>query len=149
MIGKKIGLFFVYYFLASLVDQIALTLTGNTYISFIVAALVICISAYSLRGNQIYKANYGQEIRDEYNISFRNKFNRIVKSKEFITEMIIGAVACLLFALIPALACGISGAFIWLAYNRLLIFIYAGLFVIADFVIWLLAYRKHFRIKKY
>lgn len=148
-IFKKIGFVVVYYLLASIVDQISMLYTGNIYVSFVISALCICATSVVLRNAQIIKRNYNQEQRDEYSKSFKSKFTHIVNALDFKVETTIGTVVCLIFIAIPRVASGACYAFLIIGNNRLYGLALIPLFVIANFMIWYVAYYKSFRKKKY
>ncbi len=148
-IFKKIGFVVVYYFLASLIDQILMLYTGNIYVSFVLTSLCICTSSVVLRNAQIIKQNYHQEQRDEYSKSFKTKFKHIVSSLDFKVETVIGVVVCLIFIAIPRLASGACYAFGLISVNRLYGVALIPLFIITNFIIWYVAYYKSFKKKKY
>ena len=105
-IFKKIGFVIIYYFLASIIDQIFMAFFGITFISFVLTAISICIMSCACRSAQITNMNYLQEWRDNYKSSFKNKFKQIVSSLDFKVEIIIGTIVILLFTLIPRVALG-------------------------------------------
>lgn len=148
-IFKKIGFVFVYYLLASLIDQIFIMFVGDAFISFVLTALSICIISMALRNAQIIKRNYLQEQRDEYSKSFKSKFTHIVSALDFKVECILGVIVCFIFIAIPRLAVGACYAFTIIEINRLYGLIFIPLFVIANFCIWYAAYHKSFKKKKY
>lgn len=149
MIFKKIGFVFVYYFLASLIDQIFLMLCGNIYVSFVLTVLCICLTSCELRNAQILGRNYIQEQRDEYSKNFSAKFKRIVCCLDFMVEVVLGIIVCLFFMLIPRVAMGACNAFYIISINRLFALVFIPLFVVIDFCIWYFAYYKSFKKKKY
>ncbi|MBQ3230720.1 MAG: hypothetical protein IJB49_06840 [Clostridia bacterium] len=148
VIAKKFGLMIVYYFLLSLIDSLAAMLSPNPFFSFSVTAVALCVIAYAFRKALIHKLNYTQEQRDEYNACFKNKALKIIKSPQFIAEMIMIAFITLVFMLIPRIAIGLSAMFQVLYINRAAMLIFTLLYVVIDFVIWLLAYRSSFKPKK-
>ena len=148
-IFKKIGFVFVYYLLASLIDQIFMMFFGNAYISFVLTALCICMISAALRNTEILKRNYLQEQRDEYSKSFKNKFTHIVSSLDFKVECVLGIIVCLLFTAIPRFAAGACYAFMIISVNLLYGLILIPLFIITNFLIWYFAYYKSFKKKKY
>ncbi len=148
-IFKKIGFVFVYYVLASLIDQIFMMFFGNVYVSFILTALCICVISAALRNAQIVKRNYLQEQRDEYSKSFQSKFKHIVGSLDFKVETVIGIIVCLLFIAIPQFASGACYALMIIGVNRLYGLALIPLFIVANFLVWYFAYHKSFKKKKY
>lgn len=150
-IFKKIGFVIVYYFLASLIDQILMMFFGNEIVSLILTALCISIISLNLRKVDIVKRNYLQEQRDEYNKSFKTQFTHIVSDLNFKVESVIGCVVALLIGLIPRVAMGACWGFLTL-YTLLgpfVVLVYIPLFLIINFFIWYFAYRGCFKKKKY
>ncbi len=149
-IFKKIGFVIIYYFLASIIDQIFMAFFGITFISFVFTAISICIMSCAFRSAQITNMNYLQEWRDNYKSSFKKKFKQIVSSLDFKVEIIMGTIVILLFTLIPRVALGACYFFFDLMmYNRFLMFVFIPLFVVVNFLIWYFAYERAFRKKKY
>ena len=146
---KKLGFIFIYYFLASILDQISLMFTGNIFISFLLTALCISTISVYLRNAEIIKRNYLQEQRDEYSQSFKTKFKHIVSALDFKVECILGTIVCLLFTAIPRFASGACYAFMIIGVNRLYGLALIPLFLIVNFIIWYVAYHKSFKKKKY
>lgn len=146
---KKIAFVFVYYFLASIIDQLFMMFFGNVYISFILTALCICLVSVGLRNAQILKRNYNQEQRDAYSKSFKTKFKHIVCSVDFLVETVIGVVVCLVFMIAPRVAMGSCLAFTLILFNRAYALVLMPMFLVANFVVWYLAYHKSFKKKKY
>lgn len=116
----------------------------------IICTAIICIISYSLRtGSSIKKMNFVQEIRDQYNESFKRKFQFITKSKEFKSECICCAVTAVVIPTIIALAQIRSADQLSRNLGRLFGLAAAILIfgIILDFVVWLLAYNKSFKKK--
>ncbi len=150
-IFKKIGFVIVYYFLASLIDQILMMFFGNEIVSLILTALCISIISLNLRKVDIVKRNYLQEQRDEYNKSFKSQFTHIVSDLDFKVESVIGCVVALLIGLIPRVATGACWGFLtlYMLLGPFVVLVYIPLFLIINFFIWYFAYRGCFKKKKY
>ncbi len=150
-IFKKIGFVIVYYFLASLIDQILMMFFGNVYVTLVLTALCISVISCYLRRADIIKRNYLQEQRDEYNKSFKSRFTHIVSDFDFKVELIIGTVVALLIGLIPRLAMGACYGFVYIyaLLGPFTVLLYIPLFAIINFLIWYFAYRGCFKKKKY
>ena len=148
---KKLGSVVIYYFLASLIDQIAMTFFGNEFVSLFIAAASITVISCYLRKAEIIKRNYLQEQGDEYNRSFKSRFEHIVSGLDFKVEAVIGVIVAILFGVIPSLATGVSLGFIifYMALGPFSALLYIALFIIIDFFIWYFAYYLSFRKKKY
>lgn len=148
---KTLGFAVIYYFLASLIDQIGMTFFGNEMVSLFIAALSISVISCYLRKAEIINRNYLQEQRDEYNKSFKSRFEHIVSSVDFKIEAVVGIVFAILLGLIPFLATGISSGFIifYAALGPFTALLYVALFILIDFFIWYMAYHLSFKKKKY
>ncbi len=145
----KIGFALLYYFLASILDQLFTMFFGDIFISFFLTCLTLCIISCAFRNANIHKRNYLQEQRDAYKSSFKIKLRQIVFTLDFVVESVIGTLTCLLFTLIPRIGIGACYAFELLYINRALGFLLIPLFIIINFIIWYLAYQISFRKKKY
>lgn len=148
VIAKKFGIFIVFYFLLSAIDSLVELIYPNPYFTFGVTMIALCIMAFALKKAYVFKLNYTQEQRDDYNSSFKKKFLTIVKSYQFISEMIVIAFATILFMLIPRIAVGISYFFLILYDARAMMLLFAVIYIIFDFAIWYLAYKSCFKPKK-
>lgn len=148
VIAKKIGFLIVFYFLLSLIDSLAAMFYPEPVFTFGVTAVVLCVIAFALRKPYIVKLNYTQEQRDEFNSSFKKQFLTIVKSYQFISEMIVIAFVSLVFMLIPRVAVGMSDFFRILYETPAMMILFAIIYIIFDFAIWYLAYKSCFKPKK-
>lgn len=150
-IFKKIGFVIIYYFLASLMDQILMMFFGNEIISLILTVLCISVISCYLRKADIIKRNYLQEQRDEYNKSFNSRFTHIVSDLDFKVEVVIGIVVAILLGLIPRVATGACWGFLtlYMILGPFVILVYIPLFLIINFFIWYFAYHSSFKKKKY
>lgn len=145
---KKFAFAVVFYFLLSAIDSLAELIDPNPYFTFGVTMIAFCVMAFALKKAHIFKLNYTQEQRDDYNSSFKKKFLTIVRSYQFISEMIVLAFVTVLFTLIPRVAVGVSYFFLILYTYPALMLVFAIIFVIFDFAIWYLAFRSCFKPKK-
>ncbi len=150
-IFKKIGFVLVYYFLASLIDQILIMFFGNEIINLILTVLCISVISCYLRKADIIKRNYLQEQRDEYNKSFNSRFTHIVSDLDFKVEAVIGIVVAILLGLIPRIAMGACFGFLtfYALLGPFVVLVYIPLFLIINFFIWYFAYHSSFKKKKY
>ncbi len=140
----------IYYVIFRVVYTLFLPILNyNGYLSALIAILSVCASCRALRLADIKKANYYQEVRDEYNQSLKNKFDFIMKQKDIKFEII--------FALLVAIYVPINYAIkIFMAYLTpsvpylitLGVVIFIGI-VIIDIVLWFISYNKSFRKKEY
>ncbi len=140
----------IYYVIFRVVYTLFLPILNyNGYLVAAIAILSVCASCRALRLADIKKANYYQEVRDEYNQTLKNKFNFIIKQKDIKFEIIFA----LLVAIYVPIRFAIRILMEYMVPNvpyliGLGVVIFIGI-VIMDIVLWLLAYNKSFRKKEY
>ena len=117
-----------------------------------ICAIIISGISYTFRtGSTIKKKNYEQDVRDRYNESFHNKLQFITGSKEFKNECICFVIVSILTPVIICLLQIRSTDQLLRNIGRLLgVFAVILVFgIIIDLAVWLLAYSKSFKRKKY
>ncbi len=150
IIGKKIGLFTIYYFVASLIDQLFNMFTGDIFISLVGTVIAMSVISFNLKKTYIVKQNYVQEERDKIKATFTSLGIHIINSKPFWVECILGVLFCLLSMAAPSIAVGVSyGFLIFITASSLYMLLLSVLFVLLDFFLWFFAYKSCFKIKKY
>ena len=150
LIGKKVGLFAIYYILASLIDQLFNLFTGDILISLIGTVIAMSVISFNFKKIYIVKQNHVQEERDEINASLSSLAHHILNLKPYWAECALGVLFCLLSMAVPSIAVGISyGFLIFLSASNIYMLLLSVIFVLLDFFLWFLAYKSCFKVKKY